>query len=147
MNDDFDLETELNRKCGEALSWLHNERDRGAISEEAFQTALLIFDLSTLGLVDKDWSDWTTEQRTTMQMHHAYKDKVVLREVGSTKPRNIVLELKRKEGEIKMTVLLSNHFTVKTHTFEKATDPCRAAKDRYPVLIQELISRNFTVIS
>lgn len=147
MSEDFDLESELNRKCGEALSWLHNERERGAIDEQSFQTSLLTFDMATLGLVDKDWSEWAAEQRTLARMVYKYGDKVVMREMGTTRNRIAIVELKREFGEVKLTIITDAMLHVKLHQFEKEIDPVRAAKGKYPALIQQLLSKNFVVIA
>lgn len=145
MTDEYDLQSELDRKSGEALSWLQNERQRGAITEEAFQVALKTFDLVTLGLIDGDYSNWTSETRSVGRMQSHYSDKVVMVEIGVTAPRIIVIELKREQAEIMVTAFTANRLSVKLHTFEKHTDQVKAASLRYHGMIRDLLDKNFRV--
>lgn len=145
MTDEYDLQAELDRKSGEALSWLQNERVRGAITEEAFQVGLKTFDLVTLGLIDGDYSNWASETRSMGRMHHAYTDKVVMMEIGVTSPRIIVIELKREEAMIVVTAFTANRLSKKQHTFEKHTDQVKAASLRYTGMIADLLAKNFRV--
>lgn len=145
MTDEYDLQSELDRKSGEALSWLQNERQRGAITEEAFQVALKTFDLVTLGLIDGDYSNWASETRSMGRLLHRYTDKTVLVEIGVTAPRILVIELKREDAEIMVTAFTAARLSKKLHTFEKHTDQVRAASERYMGMINDLLAKNFRV--
>jgi len=63
---EYDYQSEVVRKSGEALSWLENEHRRGAISDDAAFTALTMFDKATLGLIPEEYSDWVREKRQSL---------------------------------------------------------------------------------
>lgn len=124
MNDDeLDLQAELNRKSGEALAWLSNEWSRGAISNEAYYTSLVMFDMATLGLVDRDFSDWTTETRDIIRMtHNRFGDKTVLRKFNSTEFTVTVVELVRDQAKVKFKILTEKLLRQNEKVFDTAAE-------------------------
>lgn len=80
MSDEFDLQSELDRKSGEALMWLNNEHKRGAITDAEYALGLTMFDMTTLGLIDRDVSEWVTNERivANAQKGSGLRDKVVM---------------------------------------------------------------------
>ncbi len=148
MTDEYDLQSELNRKALEALSWLSNERDRGSITEDAFQVSLKTFDMTVLGLIDGDVSEWVSDARTMGKVSHRYTDKTVLLEVGVVSPRTLVIDLCRVSATVK-TSLIDGRGLVqsKVEEFEKHTDQVKAANEYYLSRIANFLTKNFEVLS
>jgi hypothetical protein len=118
-DNELDLQAELNRKSGEALAWLSNEWSRGAITNEAYYTSLVMFDMATLGLVDRDFSDWATTTRDVVRMtHNLYGDKAVLRKFNSTEFTITVVELDREKAQVKFTILTPGLMRKKHQEFD-----------------------------
>lgn len=80
MSDEYDLQSELDRKSAEALIWLENEWKRGAITDAEYAIGLTMFDMTTLGLIDRDVSNWVAEERTQANSRNGsgIRDKVVM---------------------------------------------------------------------
>jgi hypothetical protein len=144
---DYSLDDELTRKTGEAALWLDGEIKRGAVTGPQAITALTVFDLVTLGLVDHKFNDWSRESRDDVRS--GFPDKVVMHRFEKSGAETVIaVELDRVRGQVVVTQLTRNpEFTSKVHAFEDETDPVKAACAGYVDIIQRLKSKGCIVVA
>lgn len=144
---DYSLEDELTRKTGEAALWLDGEIKRGAVTGPQAFTALVVFDLITLGLVDSKFHEWSRESRD--QVRSGFPDKVVLHRFEKSGSETVIaVELDRTRGQVVVTQLTRNpEFSSKVHSYEDETDPVRAACNGHVDIIQRLKSKGCIVVA
>lgn len=147
MSDEFSLDDELTRKAGEAALWLDNELRRGGVTRLEAYTALTVFDLITLGLIDPKFNDWSREERDKAMIQRP--DKVVMHRFEPAGDETvIVVSLNRRAGAVTVTQLTRNpEFNSKTHTFDEETDPVIAACSGYLKIIERLQSKGLVVVA
>lgn len=142
MTDQPTVEEELTRKAGEALLWLSNEYERGAISHAPYMMALQMFDMICLGLVPNEYSDAARFERD--KAHLGIPDLVLLRKDD----RLVRVQLRRAMGDIKVTQIdpgaEAHH---KLLEFESQLDPIKAASRRYPKVIQKLLDAGYRQVA
>ena len=144
MSDEFNLEDELVRKAGESLMWLDNEFKRGRINKDQFATAQTVFDMVTMGLIPMEWNDWAVQQRVANIAAQALPERTVL--FAPKTCTTIVVTLDRVVGSITVVQMNSKGKSERTYGFEDEADTIKAASDKYPDLVQKIISRNYQVI-
>jgi hypothetical protein len=146
VSDEYSLDDELTRKAGEAALWLDNEVRRGAVTGPQAFTALVVFDMITLGLIDPKFNDWSRDSRDLVRAR--YPDKVVMHAYGAGKETVIAVNLDRVRGKVIVTQVTRNpEFTAKVHTFEDETDPVSAACQGYLDIIERLKSKGCVVVA
>lgn len=147
MTDEYSLGDELTRKSGEAALWLDNEIRRGALTKAQAFTALVVFDMITLGLIDDNFADWSRETRDLTRTR--YPDKVAMHAFSAAgKETVIIVDLDRVRGRVTCTQLTRNpEFTSKVHTYEDETDPISAACEGYLEIIERLKSKGCVVVA
>lgn len=144
---DYSLEDELTRKTGEAAIWLDGEIKRGAVTGPQALTALTVFDLVTLGLVDPKFNEWSRESRD--EVRSGFPDKVVMHRFEKNGSETVIaVELDRNRGQVVVTQLTRNpEFSSKIHSFEEETDPVKAACVGHVDIIQRLKSKGCVVVA
>lgn len=147
MTDEFSLDDELTRKAGEAALWLDNELRRGGVTRLEAYTALTVFDLITLGLIDPKFNDWSREERDKAMI--VRPDKIVMHRYEPSGDETIIaLSLNRRAGTVTATQLTRNpEFTSKVHTFDEETDPVTAACSGYLKMIERLQKKGLVVVA
>lgn len=144
---DYSLDDELARKTGEAALWLDGEIKRGAVTGPQAITALTVFDMVTLGLVNPAFGDWSRDSRDDVR--RGFPDKVVMHRFTPTGDETVIaIELDRNRGQVIVTQLTRNpEFTSKVHSFEEETDSVKAACDGYVDIIQRLKSKGLILVA
>jgi|UniRef100_A0AAU6W1M3 hypothetical protein len=147
MTDEYSLDDELTRKAGEAALWLDNELRRGGITRVEAFTALTVFDMITLGLIDPKFNDWSREERDKAMI--ARSDKTVMHRFEANGSETIIaISLVRRAGAVIVTQLTRNpDFSSKTHTFDEETDPVSAAAAGYLKIIERLQAKGLVVVA
>lgn len=147
MTDEYSLDDELTRKSGEAALWLDNELRRGGVTRLEAHTALMVFDLITLGLIDPKFHDWSREERDKAMI--ARPDKVVMHRWEADGTETVIcISLNRRAGSVVVTQLTRNpDFKSKTHTFDDETDPVTAACSGYLKIIERLQAKGLVVVA
>ncbi|MEO9497630.1 MAG: hypothetical protein ABJG42_24365 [Vibrio splendidus] len=133
---------ELNRKVLEAISQMGIAHDEGQMSKEAFYQSLTAINLTTLGLIDKDVSDWIST---------ALKENVpacVERRVFSQKGIVVILSRKMGTDSFVMVQNAQNADTRKatTKSFSESDAPLRACTLGFNRLAQQLGEKGFEEI-
>ncbi|ATW58031.1 hypothetical protein CNR34_00098 [Pseudomonas phage nickie] len=147
MTDEYSLDDELTRKSGEAALWLDNELRRGGVTRLEAYTALMVFDMITLGLIDPKFNDWSREERDKAMYQRP--DKVVMHRFEPDGRETVIsVSLNRRAGTVDVTQLTRNPtHESKTHTFDEETDPVTAACAGYLKIIERLQSKGLVVVA
>lgn len=142
MSDQPTVEEELLRKAGETLLWLSNEYARGAITHDAYILALQVFDMTCLGLVPTEYSNWAKDERD--KAHMAINDRQILINAGNG--AIVYVQLYRAMGEIKVSRIHEGRISHKILQYEEEIDPVRKASETFPYVIRKLVNTGYLQI-
>lgn len=142
MSDIPTIEEELSRKSGEALLWAENEFVRGSISPAQLETALTVFDMTTMGLIDMEFSDWAAERRSTAKKQPP--DTTIF--YNSKMNLMLTAELDRVEGRVRYIQHGKSLSIGQWKTFENETDQIKAASDYYLSSLEKIKSKGWGIL-
>lgn len=136
---EYDIGDELNRKSGEAYSWLDSEYQRGQIEPSSYHLALVCLDLALLGLIPEEYSEWACSKR---------KELALQRDIGNVysafKGNTVVIvKADRAAPTVTVTAIIEGRRTDKIYLFEDCPDPYKAADQRFTAVIDKLTANGY----
>lgn len=138
--EDYDLSEELTRKSGEALSWLENEFERGAMSPNAYFMALMAVDVATLGLIPDAYSEWASNRRKQIGTGDS-DDKAAF--VMPGQPVFAVVRLDREKSVVEVVVFKNGNRSGNRYDLSRETDATRAAHEKFQSVCKFLVNKGY----
>lgn len=138
--EDYSLSEELTRKSGEALSWLENEYQRGAMSANAYFNALMAVDMATLGLIPDEYSKWASDRRKQIGIGDS-DDRAAY--VMPGQPLFAVVRLDRKNSLVEVAVFNNGKRTGNTFDLSSETDSIKAAHEKFQSVCRFLVGKGY----
>lgn len=142
--EDYDLSEELTRKSGEALSWLENEFERGAMSPNAYFMALMAVDMVTLGLIPDEYSKWTGDRRKQIGVGDSDSQAAF---VTPGQPLFAVVRLDREKSLVEVAVFKNGKRSGNCYDMSQETDPTRAAYEKFQAVCKFLVSKGYQEVA